>query len=770
MGEIDSFGRSQHKGCIVIGSLILLLIGAILFFSLGEFRASGIFRSGKSSGATELYQLYPVQQNGAFYFVAVEGVFKTRIYNRQGGMTMRSDSTDVRMSVYDISNGQMLKREVIGDFPDDQLKILGFSGDALWTYDMQNGLQSRSLPELEVKTTQDKIMEVNTDLASGLAKPDQYFGNFDELYAYDAIDNAVMVTTVDGRQLWIDLKDLKTIAAPQHGVKSNLSYSSIDDLVESAIRGEEITPEDINALVRDLSIDITSSHYPDVIANQALASDSCTYTLEGSTIKTLVKTNCPQPAVINTKKDNNSFIEPVFLSALDGETGTYVNPEFLSDKACLILHSAKMGDKTDLQLSLVSLPAQKIQWTLKTGIVMNNYKSSYSINALFGYGDTLLVAINDQLFSISLSKGKINWKTAGDANDYSHNLYYSGMAETNNSRYIIISNSYFTELSRDGFFMSGRTDYRVQVLDVMSGKVLKKMDAKGSASQDLPFYLGISSDKAWFYDEKDGIHSRTLPDLKMEIPFSDIKKATEAELNVVHSGNFGEALNSDYIALDEQHKLIYITTQNGLHYAISTDDLRVREVENPTSAQYDKWQALNTQVDFYGTRIYNYYHHDLQLKNGASIKLEEQNGIGKLVYTENKKDQSQNNTTASPGQFIEGQFLMNAISVEGNTIFTDRNKTPLLLNKNEKALYILHKDKISPEAHSLISKYDIATENVQWKYDVSEHFKTAADIERLYTLRNTIICVFKTHPDLDDNFTAIAIDANSGQEVWNFEF
>lgn len=770
MGEIDSFGRSQRKGCIVIGVLIFLLIGAILFFSLGEFRASGIFRSGKSSGATELYQLYPVQQNGAFYFVAVEGVFKTRIYNRQGGMTMRSGSTDVRLSVYDISNGEMIKREVIGDFPDDQLKIMGFSGSALWTYDLPNGLQSRNLPDLTVQTAQDKIIEANTDLASGLAKPDQYFGNFDELYAYDAIDNALMVTTVDGRQIWISATDLKTITAPQHNIPNISSYSYIDDLAERAIKGEEITPEVINTLVRNLSADITSSHFPEVLSNQALASDSCTYTLEGNTIKTLVKTNCPQPAVINTKKESNTFIEPVFLSSMDGETNTYINPAFLSDQACLILHSAKMGQESDLLMSLVSLPAQKTQWTLKTGIVLNNYKSSYSINALFGYGDTLLVAINDQLFSISLSKGKINWKTTGGSNDYSHNMYFGGMAETGNKRYLIISNSYFTELSRDGFFMSGRTDYRVQVLNAATGKVLKKMDAKGSTAQDLPFYLGISSGKAWFYDEKDGIHSRTLPDLKIETSFSDIQKNISAELSIVHSGNFGEALNNDNIAFDEQHQIIYIATQNGLHYAIRTDDLSVREVENPTSAQFDKWQAMNTQVDFYGTRIYNYYHHDLQLKNGASIKLEEQNGIGKLVYTENKKDQSQNNTTTSPGQFIEGQFLMNAVSVEGNTIFTDRNKTPLLLNKDEKALYVLHKDKISPDAHSLISKYNVTAENVLWKYDVSAHFKTSADLERIYTLHNTIICVFKTHPDLDDNFTAIAIDANSGQEVWSFGF
>ena len=186
MGEQQDFLNAQktRKGCRTIIFLLVVVIGGVVFFTLNQFKYSGILRSGKTSDATSLYQLYPINQNNQFYFVSVEGVYKTTQFEKKGGITTRSGSIDIRMSIYDLAAGELINKNVIGKYPETEIKILGFYKGNLWVYNSREGIQSLTIPELKVQKTQEELMAANTQLAPGFAMANSSFSNVDELYAY----------------------------------------------------------------------------------------------------------------------------------------------------------------------------------------------------------------------------------------------------------------------------------------------------------------------------------------------------------------------------------------------------------------------------------------------------------------------------------------------------------------------------------------------------------------------------------------------------------
>jgi hypothetical protein len=150
--------------------LIVAGVGSVIFFSLKECKSSGIFRSGSSSDATELYQVFPASDNNQLTLVSVEGVYKTRLYERRGGITTRSGNTDIRISVHSLANGELLNRLVVGDYHDSYTKILGVRQNKMWLYSAKDGLHSMSVPQLEMIIEEPAIVSGNRELSEGLPK------------------------------------------------------------------------------------------------------------------------------------------------------------------------------------------------------------------------------------------------------------------------------------------------------------------------------------------------------------------------------------------------------------------------------------------------------------------------------------------------------------------------------------------------------------------------------------------------------------------------
>ena len=198
-----TFHEPTRRGpYLAIGAVVIVAImSVVFFFSFKECGRSGMLRSGKSSDATSLYQVFPVEMQGKNYLLSLEGVFKTRIYERSGGFTQRSGSTDVRLTLRDLSNGEQVNREVLGDYHEAFTKILGVGNDVIWMYNKKDGLHGIQLADFETKHTQDNIISGNRDLSEGIAMANDYLGNLEELYAYDKNSNSLMITTITGKRI-----------------------------------------------------------------------------------------------------------------------------------------------------------------------------------------------------------------------------------------------------------------------------------------------------------------------------------------------------------------------------------------------------------------------------------------------------------------------------------------------------------------------------------------------------------------------------------------
>ena len=157
------------------------------------------------------------------------------------------------------------------------------------------------------------------------------------------------------------------------------------------------------------------------------------------------------------------------------------------------------------------------------------------------------------------------------------------------------------------------------------------------------------------------------------------------------------------------------------------------------------------------------------LPGGDLLKTSNQNNIYSITRIAAKKENSAP-AVISGNQFIEGQFLVNGISLNKDVYYTDRNYSPVGTTNKEPVVYIWHKNKIAEDAHRIISKYNYNTENNLWQFDVTALLGIDGEITRVYNRKSSLVIIFKTHPNLDDNFTCVSINTDTGNMEWVFKF
>ncbi len=769
-----TFYSPSRKGPI-LGIVMLLVIGFAgtgIFFSFRECGSTGIMRNGKSSDATELFQVFPVEMDGAYYFLSLEGVFITRQYERTGGITQRSGFTDIRLTLRDFKTGAQINREVLGDSYDARTRILGVGNNTIWLYNKQEGIHGKSLKDFTTLVTRETIQNRNSSLSEGLAQADDYLGNLEELYAFNTSSNTLMVTTITGKRVFIDAGTF----ANKEDFETTGKQEDLDDIINEITEQAKLgnTP-DLKKLYENVissASNFQSSSHDQHKSNTVFGADSCTYTFDGKSVRTIIKSNCIKPATISANSNaGKTYIEPVFLSDYNTETKSYTNPTFLNSEHAFVLHPNKIGKNPDLMLSYVNTKTTMPEYTIKTGITLYDYKSSFTISGVYNLGDTLIVGINDDLLSINSKTGKIYWKTKISKNDYNGELFYLGFAEQNGKQYFLTVDSYYTKLSQSGIYINARTDYKFRVIDAKTGKELKTLESVRDDVKTLPYYLGMSNGKCWFYSQSDAIHSRSIPDLKITSKsFAQQLTSAGVKSPLVITTGYSDAVMDKFVGMDIEHNTFFVTTQNGLHYGCNLTTGNITEVNAPEEKNYSDWMTNNPYVSFYGTRLQSAYHNDLYLTDGRKLSLEVNNSVATIQIIAKKTNAEPDATSLKTNQFIDGEFLTNGISINNTIPFTDGKNTPLTVNPTEPTLYILHHDKISPEAHQIISKYNYVAETLSWTLDITEALGIKSEIERIYTKDDIIYFIFNTKPDLDDNFVCLAVNANTGKINMQFKF
>lgn len=768
-----TFYQPSRKKPVLALVIFILLIGvtAILFFSIRSCSKTGFFRSAKSSDANYVYQVYPVMTNGTAYFISLEGVFRTSIYEQKGGMTMRSGSTELRLSLHDLKKGTLVKREVIGDYHKMYSSIIGARDSVFWMYNSTDGLHARNVMGLNIIITQEQLIASNAALAEGLAMSQPTLTNLNELYAFDREHNALMLTTISGKKVWVDGSTFKTVESPVAYLPNNSYDDIIERTIEQAMAGETIDVNLITEQILQATAGINTRFELDHLANRIVAFDSCTYTLDGGTLKTITKSDCPKPIHRNKNTAGESkFIEPHLISAYNNDKKTAINPKFLPENMSIVTHAKSIGDKTELLISGIENTNLQKQFTIPTGITLSNHRSGYKISAVYGNQDTLLLGIDNQLFNINTKTGKLIWKKVIAKNDYNAQLLSVGEAVQNGKRYIIAVNSYFTVLSKQGIFVNGRTDYQQLVIDANNGKTVYQQDINNSQPEKLPYYLGNAHGLNWFYTNELGFHTRTFPKLTPEQnDFNQSLNATEITSPLVKTSGYGRAIDDKYIAFDAAKKICYFTTENGLHYVYDITNKKISEINTPDDAIYHALKMQNRNVNYYYKNAYYSTPDKIELAKGGVLIVKNENSIPVLSFEAAQKA-PQPTATADGNQFIEGEFLINGISLNKDIYYTDKNYTPVSADNNEHSCYIWHKNKIAVDAHRILSKYNYQTQKTLWQFDVTALLGVEGEISRVYNRTSSLVIIFKTNPHMDDNFTCVAINTDTGKMEWVFKF
>jgi hypothetical protein len=407
---------------------ILLFFAIIGYAVFGMLKKAGMLVSPQTANASSLYQVYPFEQDGKHYFLSVEGVFKTSTYEQSGGTISRSGSTSYRLGLYDLATGQRANRLVISDDVHEKIKVIGKAGNKLWCYSNEEGLHSRTIPGLAVDIKTEKILNANKALGAGLAKADKYFTNVDELFSADDHSNKLMVTTIDGKSIWINATSFTTTEQPPYGVDKNHFVELVQKMIDASKNGRPVDTAAITSRLRTFASDLDHSLYNQQTSSYIKYLNGCYYQFEGQTISNLVKSNCPddkQPddTAMQAAPAKKQFISARFLvneitiasqSPRLPANGVSI-PTPAGDNAIYIFHKDKIDPTAHFVISKYDLKSERTIWQHDVSVHFAKeptIKSTYVLNNLLLVLFKLRPALDDNFSCIAIDRttGKQTWQ------------------------------------------------------------------------------------------------------------------------------------------------------------------------------------------------------------------------------------------------------------------------------------------------------------------------------------------------------------------------
>jgi hypothetical protein len=175
---------------VFIFSISLLFLASCMHKSVMEGEADDIV-------TTKIYDF----KDGK-YLVTLESIFQATSKKSGGGFTSISGYNDLRLTTYDLKTGKRLIRKKMGKEQKHPIVMLGFTEGNLWFYSEDDGLHSRDPKTLEIKTTQDKIVEKNSYLKDNFATCEWY--QLGQFYSFSILTNKLIVSDKQGFRYAID--------------------------------------------------------------------------------------------------------------------------------------------------------------------------------------------------------------------------------------------------------------------------------------------------------------------------------------------------------------------------------------------------------------------------------------------------------------------------------------------------------------------------------------------------------------------------------------
>lgn len=185
-----------------------VLILSFLF----SFYFSGCFFFKKDvmiDTADDVEEAIIVDANDQKFVITKEEIFQATSKSDKGGFRQTSGYREYRLTSYDLNTGNIVKRINLGESDDNYHYLLGPSEGLLWymSIDKKIGLHARDPKTLEIKVSQNDIVNLNPDLKDNLPTPIWY--ELRKYYGYDINKKLPMISDNSGYIYYLNTKNLK---------------------------------------------------------------------------------------------------------------------------------------------------------------------------------------------------------------------------------------------------------------------------------------------------------------------------------------------------------------------------------------------------------------------------------------------------------------------------------------------------------------------------------------------------------------------------------
>lgn len=192
----------------------------LLFIILVQFLSGCMYKSVTEGNADDIHKACIYDFRGVQYLVCLESVFQATSKKSGQGFTQISGFNDMRISVYDMTDGSLIARKGTGRQIDQAINFLGCSENNLWFFSLKEGIHSRDPKTLEVNITQDMILEKNPQLRDNLAMCEWY--KINTFFQLNELKGVVVLTDSQGFRYEMDPATLIAVKMPgEYSMLSN---------------------------------------------------------------------------------------------------------------------------------------------------------------------------------------------------------------------------------------------------------------------------------------------------------------------------------------------------------------------------------------------------------------------------------------------------------------------------------------------------------------------------------------------------------------------
>lgn len=169
--------------------------------------------------ADDVVKVFAFSQGGKNYLIAMEYLFQVSSKESGSHGTFISGHNDVRLSVYDIENGEIISRKDLGKARDDDGSwLLGVDSQCIWLYSIENGLYALEPTSLDVKIKYEDFLKANPEIKEQLVQSE--YNHIFQHYGFDNTTQKVLIKDKQANIYTFNSSSLKV----EKGDDLNLSY------------------------------------------------------------------------------------------------------------------------------------------------------------------------------------------------------------------------------------------------------------------------------------------------------------------------------------------------------------------------------------------------------------------------------------------------------------------------------------------------------------------------------------------------------------------